>query len=184
MTDPAAGFWHGTTILSVRRAGLVVVAGDGQVSLGAIVVKGNARKVRRLGDEGGRGAVLAGFAGATACLADPRVTVSAPAPLAGAETADVGIYRFQGGAALTLSLAGEGDYPGCEGPPPVLRYQLPSSLRIHRADPPVTPSSSWSDSSASVDSEAGAASCATAPSFLSWSVMAILPGFHRDTPLR
>ncbi len=66
MTDPAAGFWHGTTILSVRRAGLVVVAGDGQVSLGATVVKGNARKVRRLGDEGGRGAVLAGFAGATA----------------------------------------------------------------------------------------------------------------------
>ena len=66
MTDPAAGFWHGTTILSVRRAGLVVVAGDGQVSLGATVVKGNARKVRRLGDEGGRGTVLAGFAGATA----------------------------------------------------------------------------------------------------------------------
>ena len=66
MTDPAAGFWHGTTILSVRRAGLVVVAGDGQVSLGATVVKGNARKVRRLGDEGSRGAVLAGFAGATA----------------------------------------------------------------------------------------------------------------------
>ena len=66
MTDPAAGFWHGTTILSVRRAGLVVVAGDGQVSLGATVVKGNARKVRRLGDEGGRDAVLAGFAGATA----------------------------------------------------------------------------------------------------------------------
>lgn len=66
MTDPAAGFWHGTTILSVRRAGLVVVAGDGQVSLGETVVKGNARKVRRLGDESGRGVVLAGFAGATA----------------------------------------------------------------------------------------------------------------------
>ena len=69
MTDPAAGRWHGTTILSVRRAGLVVVAGDGQVSLGATVVKGNARKVRRLGSkggEGGGGAVLAGFAGATA----------------------------------------------------------------------------------------------------------------------
>ena len=64
MTDPAAGRWHGTTILSVRRAGLVVVAGDGQVSLGATVVKGNARKVRRLGGEGGK--VLAGFAGATA----------------------------------------------------------------------------------------------------------------------
>ncbi len=69
MTDPAAGRWHGTTILSVRRAGLVVVAGDGQVSLGATVVKGNARKVRRLGASSGadgKGAVLAGFAGATA----------------------------------------------------------------------------------------------------------------------
>jgi ATP-dependent HslUV protease, peptidase subunit HslV len=54
--------WHGTTILSVRRNGLVVVAGDGQVSLGQTVIKSNAKKVRRLGD----GSVLAGFAGATA----------------------------------------------------------------------------------------------------------------------
>ena len=54
--------WHGTTILSVRRAGQVVIAGDGQVSLGPTVIKSNARKVRRLGD----GAILAGFAGATA----------------------------------------------------------------------------------------------------------------------
>ena len=54
--------WHGTTILSVRKGGRVVVAGDGQVSLGQTVIKGNARKVRRLGD----GKVLAGFAGATA----------------------------------------------------------------------------------------------------------------------
>ena len=54
--------WHGTTILSVRRGGQVVIAGDGQVSLGATVIKSNARKVRRLGD----GAILAGFAGATA----------------------------------------------------------------------------------------------------------------------
>ncbi|MCB5945235.1 ATP-dependent protease subunit HslV [Acidocella sp. KAb 2-4] len=54
--------WHGTTILSVRRNGQVVVAGDGQVSLGNTVVKGNARKVRRIGN----GNVIAGFAGATA----------------------------------------------------------------------------------------------------------------------
>jgi ATP-dependent HslUV protease subunit HslV len=55
--------WHGTTILSVRRNGRVVVAGDGQVSMGNTVMKPNARKVRRLG-EGGH--VIAGFAGATA----------------------------------------------------------------------------------------------------------------------
>jgi len=54
--------WHGTTILSVRRGGQVVVAGDGQVSLNQIVIKSNAKKVRRLGD----GSILAGFAGATA----------------------------------------------------------------------------------------------------------------------
>ena len=54
--------WHGTTILSVRKGGKVVVAGDGQVSLGQTVIKHSARKVRRLaGDK-----VLAGFAGATA----------------------------------------------------------------------------------------------------------------------
>lgn len=58
--DPVG--WHGTTILSVRRHGHVVVAGDGQVSLGNTVVKGNARKVRRIGN----GGVIAGFAGATA----------------------------------------------------------------------------------------------------------------------
>ncbi len=54
--------WHGTTILSVRKGGNVVIAGDGQVSLGQTVIKSNARKVRRLGD----GSVIAGFAGATA----------------------------------------------------------------------------------------------------------------------
>jgi ATP-dependent HslUV protease subunit HslV len=53
---------HGTTILSVRRNGSVVIGGDGQVSLGHTIVKGNARKVRRLY----KGDVLAGFAGATA----------------------------------------------------------------------------------------------------------------------
>ena len=55
--------WHGTTILSVRKNGKVVVAGDGQVSLGQTIVKANARKVRRLGEDG---AVIGGFAGATA----------------------------------------------------------------------------------------------------------------------
>ena len=54
--------WHGTTILSVRKAGTLVMAGDGQVSMGNTVVKANARKVRRLGD----GNIVAGFAGATA----------------------------------------------------------------------------------------------------------------------
>ena len=54
--------WHGTTILSVRKAGQVVIAGDGQVSMGNTIVKANAKKVRRLG----KGDVIAGFAGATA----------------------------------------------------------------------------------------------------------------------
>ena len=54
--------WHGTTILSVRKDGKVVVAGDGQVSLGDTVVKASAKKVRRLAG----GDVIAGFAGATA----------------------------------------------------------------------------------------------------------------------
>ncbi|HYM29992.1 MAG TPA: ATP-dependent protease subunit HslV [Candidatus Cybelea sp.] len=62
MADEHATTWHGTTILSVRKGGRVVVAGDGQVSLGQTVIKSNARKVRRIGD----GKVLAGFAGATA----------------------------------------------------------------------------------------------------------------------
>lgn len=54
--------WHGTTILSVRRNGRAVIAGDGQVTQGQTVMKPNARKVRRLGD----GSVIGGFAGATA----------------------------------------------------------------------------------------------------------------------
>ena len=62
MQDSAFPNWHGTTILAVRKGGSTVIAGDGQVSMGQTVVKGNARKVRRLA--GGR--VVAGFAGATA----------------------------------------------------------------------------------------------------------------------
>ena len=54
--------WHATTIVMVRKAGKVVLGGDGQVSLGSTVVKSSARKVRRIG----RGDVIAGFAGSTA----------------------------------------------------------------------------------------------------------------------
>ncbi|MEC8136527.1 MAG: ATP-dependent protease subunit HslV [Pseudomonadota bacterium] len=60
MSEPQP--WHGTTILSVRKDGKVVVAGDGQVSLGQTVIKSNATKVRRISD----GKVVVGFAGATA----------------------------------------------------------------------------------------------------------------------
>ena len=56
--------WQGTTIIAVRRGGEVVVAGDGQVSLGQTVIKGSARKVRRLAPGGHE--VVAGFAGSTA----------------------------------------------------------------------------------------------------------------------
>lgn len=65
MSQPSpfdASQWHGTTILAVRKGNTVVIAGDGQVSLGQTVIKANARKVRRIGD----GSVIAGFAGATA----------------------------------------------------------------------------------------------------------------------
>ena len=54
--------WHATTILTIRKDGRVVIAGDGQVSLGATIIKANARKVRTLG----KGGVIGGFAGATA----------------------------------------------------------------------------------------------------------------------
>ena len=62
MTESHSSQWYGTTVLSVRKGGQVVVAGDGQVTLGNTVIKSNARKVRRLG----KGEVIAGFAGATA----------------------------------------------------------------------------------------------------------------------
>jgi len=61
-TSSAMPVWHGTTIVSVRKNGKVVIAGDGQVSMGQTVMKPNARKVRRLHD----GSVISGFAGATA----------------------------------------------------------------------------------------------------------------------
>lgn len=61
MNEPRKG-WRGTTILSVRKDNQLVIAGDGQVTLGDTVVKANALKVRRLAD----GDVIAGFAGATA----------------------------------------------------------------------------------------------------------------------
>src|ERR1700687_997083 len=64
MNDPIhnSPAWHGTTILTVRKGGKVVIAGDGQVSLGATIIKATARKVRTLG----KGDVIGGFAGATA----------------------------------------------------------------------------------------------------------------------
>ena len=63
MDQPAHPSWHATTILMVRKDGRTVIGGDGQVSIGQTIVKGNAKKVRRLG-KGGE--VIAGFAGATA----------------------------------------------------------------------------------------------------------------------
>src|ERR671936_2536541 len=54
--------WHGTTVLTVRKGGSVVIGADGQVSVGQTIVKANAKKVRRLG----KGDVIGGFAGATA----------------------------------------------------------------------------------------------------------------------
>ena len=64
MADEKFPGWHGTTIIGVRKGGRVVVAGDGQVSLGQTVIKGSARKVRRLNPGGHE--VVAGFAGSTA----------------------------------------------------------------------------------------------------------------------
>ncbi len=62
MSEPDSPRMHATTILMVRKGGRVVIGGDGQVSLGQTIVKGNARKVRRLAKD----TVIGGFAGATA----------------------------------------------------------------------------------------------------------------------
>lgn len=64
MSETQGPGWHGTTIIGVRKRGEVVIAGDGQVSLGDTVIKGTARKVRRLSPGGAD--VIAGFAGSTA----------------------------------------------------------------------------------------------------------------------
>ena len=61
-TTTAGPGWHGTTIIMVRKGGRTVIGGDGQVSIGQTIIKGNARKVRRLA----KGDVIGGFAGATA----------------------------------------------------------------------------------------------------------------------
>jgi ATP-dependent HslUV protease, peptidase subunit HslV len=61
-SQPESPVWHGTTILTVRKGGRVVIGGDGQVSIGQTVIKSNAKKVRKLG----KGDVIGGFAGATA----------------------------------------------------------------------------------------------------------------------
>jgi ATP-dependent HslUV protease subunit HslV len=60
--NPPYDIWHGTTVLTVRKGGSVVIGGDGQVSIGQTIIKANAKKVRRLG----KGDVIGGFAGATA----------------------------------------------------------------------------------------------------------------------
>jgi ATP-dependent HslUV protease subunit HslV len=65
MSEQQQPLWHGTTIICVRKGNNVVIAGDGQVSMGATIVKGNARKVRRLKSIEGAD-VIGGFAGATA----------------------------------------------------------------------------------------------------------------------
>jgi ATP-dependent HslUV protease, peptidase subunit HslV len=62
MQTVAPEAWHATTILTVRKGGVVAIGGDGQVSIGQTIVKANAKKVRRLG----KGEVISGFAGATA----------------------------------------------------------------------------------------------------------------------
>jgi len=62
MQHPESVSWHGTTILTVRKGGIVAIGGDGQVSIGSTVIKANARKVRPIG----KGDVIGGFAGATA----------------------------------------------------------------------------------------------------------------------
>jgi ATP-dependent HslUV protease subunit HslV len=62
MSQSSPDTWHATTILTVRKGGKVVIAGDGQVTLGQTIIKGNAKKVRGVGN----GNVIAGFAGATA----------------------------------------------------------------------------------------------------------------------
>lgn len=63
MTDTTQAPWHGTTIVTVRKGDKVVIAGDGQVTMGHTVIKGTARKVRPIGKGNN---VIAGFAGATA----------------------------------------------------------------------------------------------------------------------
>jgi ATP-dependent HslUV protease, peptidase subunit HslV len=62
MLPQNSDFWHGTTVLTVRKAGAVVIGADGQVSVGQTIIKANAKKVRRLA----KGDVIGGFAGATA----------------------------------------------------------------------------------------------------------------------
>src|SRR5665811_2056801 len=62
MQPQSPDVWHGTTILTVRKGGIVAIGGDGQVSIGQTIVKSNAKKVRKVG----KGDVIGGFAGATA----------------------------------------------------------------------------------------------------------------------
>jgi hypothetical protein len=81
--------WHGTTIVTVRKGGKVVIAGDGQVSIGQTVIKHNARKVRRLT----KGEVIAGFAGATADAFTLLERLAWSSPKTGAPTAISVVWR-------------------------------------------------------------------------------------------
>ena len=89
MTDTRSSpyaVWHGTTILTVRKDGKVVIAGDGQVSMGDTIMKGNARKVRPLGS-GGNHALAAARA-----LADTDLTAEEIARKAMKIAADICVY--------------------------------------------------------------------------------------------
>jgi len=74
MQDSSAGLWHGTTILTVRKNGVVAVGGDGQVSMGQTIIKANAKKVRRLA----KGDVIGGFAGAAKFMASKGMPLIEP----------------------------------------------------------------------------------------------------------
>src|ERR1700709_1122466 len=114
--------WHGTTILTVRKAGRVVIGGDGQVSIGQTVIKSNAKKVRKLG----KGDVIGGFAGATADAftlvervgaklgANPRQMTPAAGELAKGRAADRYLRRLEAmmivaDKDVSLVLTGTGD---------------------------------------------------------------------------
>ena len=89
---------HATTIVTVRKGGKVVIAGDGQVSLGQTIMKGNARKVRRIGKDGH---VIAGFAGQPSHLARVGLDdglAQADLPVAGDHNLRALAHRQDGGA--------------------------------------------------------------------------------------
>jgi hypothetical protein len=103
------GTMHATTIITVRKGGKVVMAGDGQVSLGQTVMKGNARKVRRLS----KGDVIAGFAGATADALHASGTAGGEARAISRPADARGRRARQGLAYQQVSAQSRGDDAGC-----------------------------------------------------------------------